>query len=282
MTARSLRRLQQWFAGVVEHRGTAADALHSGPLARIVPPAKVDAVIAANPRLDAAGMLDIYNGGYLARLVEVLEGDYAAVRQLLGEAGFRDLVAAYLAAYPSRHPNLNRLGRHFPAFVRTRRRLPKRAFVTELAELELALCLAFDAPEFTAMTPAAIAAVPPARWDRARLCANPSLQLLTFRFPVDRCYQNWKDGGELVVPAAERSWLVVHRREDRVWRQRLSRVQFGVLQRLCRGAPLAEALAVARAGEPVGDWFAGFARDGLFTGLGRSRHSAPTEPSRRA
>lgn len=269
MSALPLRRLQRWMSHVVQHAGTATDALAERSSRALVSSRALAAgdVLVPNPRMSPAAMLDVYNGGYLARLVEVLQSDHGALQQVLGEDGFRALVARYLQRHPSRHPNLNVLGRHLPAFVRTQRVLPHRAFLFELATLEVALTRAFDAPEFTPLAPDAIAAVPQARWDRVRFTPNPSVQLYAFRFPVDRCYQSWKDGASLVVPAAEPSWLLVHRQDDRVWRQRLTKSAFRVLQRLCDGRPLGEALAAARPGEPVAEWFQGFARDGLFTAL---------------
>ena len=269
MKSLPLRTLQRWLAGIVEHPATADVAMRSRPVDRLVPRRVVEAgaVVRRNPRMSAAEMLQVYNGGYLARLVEVLQGDYGAVQHALGEAAFHDLVARYLQAFPSRHPNLNQLGRSLPRFL-ARQRLPHRAFLVELARLELAVSTAFDAPESTPLDPGVLATVPPERWDHARFTASPSLQLLVTRFPTDVYYQGWKEGAAPARPPAPvRSWLAVFRRDDRVWRQRLTQSSFAVLSALVAGAPLGRALRAARAGEPVGEWFQGFARDGLFTAV---------------
>ncbi|MCA8948191.1 MAG: putative DNA-binding domain-containing protein [Planctomycetes bacterium] len=265
--ANELRTLQRWFAGVVEHPRTADVAIRSRALDAMIPRAEVErgAVIAPNPRLDAAGMLQIYNGAYLARLVEVLEGEFGAVAHVLGHCEFQALVARYLAAFPSRHPNLNRLGREFPAFVRRQRKVPQRAFLAELAELELACSIAFDAAEFEPLTAERLGAVRPEQWATARFVPNPSLQLLTFRHPVDHFYQPWKQDEPVPVPAPERSQVAVFRRDDQVWRQRLTRPMYAVLKALADGTALPDALAKAPPGEPVQQWFQGFAADGLFT-----------------
>lgn len=270
MKSLPLRTLQRWLAGIVEHPATADVALRSRPVDRLVPRRSVEAgaVLRGNPRMSAADMLQIYNGGYLARLVEVLQGDYGAMQHALGEAAFRDLVARYLQVFPSRHPNLNQLGRALPKFVARQRRLPHRAFLAELAELELAVSTAFDAPGSLPLDPSELAAISPERWDHARFTASPSVQLLVSRFPTDVYYQSWKEGAAPAnPPRPSRSWLVVFRRDDRVWRQRLTQASFAVLSALVAGAPLARALRAARPGEPVGEWFAGFARDGLFTAV---------------
>jgi hypothetical protein len=261
-----LRRLQRWFALCVEHPATADIAIASRAGSALVPRALVDGrVIARNPRMDAAAMLQVYNGGYLERLIEVMQSDYGGVQHVLGERAFRALVARYLELHPSRHPNLNQLGLRFPAFVRAQRRLPHRAFVAELARLECAIQVAFDAPEFTPLAVAAIARVPAARHAAARFTANPSLQLFAFAHPVDEYFQAWKDEHPIAVPRARASWLAVYRRNDSVWRQRLARSEFRVLGALVRGRPIAAALALAKQNEPLAAWFEGFARDGFFT-----------------
>lgn len=267
----SLRALQRWFAAVVVHPGTVDDAFADRRVQRLAADRAPQSLLVPPADGDLATRCGVYNGGYLERLIEVLQGDYGAVRHALGDAAFRGLVARYLERHPSRHPNLNRLGRAFPAFVRAQRSLPQRAFVAELAQLELALTIAFDAPEFTPLAAGALQQVPAAQWARARLVANPSLQLLTFRHPVDAFYQAWKEGHPIAVPKPAPSWLLVHRRDDVVWRHRLVRGQHRVLQALVAGEPLAAALAKAPAEAPVGDWFAEGAREGWFTAVRRGR-----------
>lgn len=267
----SLRALQRWFAAVVVHPGTVDDAFADHRVRRLVPGRAPQDLLVQPLAGELATRCAVYNGGYLERLVEVLQGDFGAVQHGLGEPAFRALVARYLQRHPSRHPNLNQLGRAFPAFVRTQRTLPQRAFVAELAQLELAVSRAFDAAEFTPLAADALAAVPPAKRGAIRLAANPSLQLLAFRHPVDVWYQAWKEGAPIAVPAPQRSWLAVHRRDDRVWRHRLSQPQFAVLSALVDGQPLETALAKAPATAPVGTWFTEWGQNGWFTAVRRGR-----------
>lgn len=268
-----LRRLQRWFALVVEHPSTADVAIGSRSAAALVPARAVASleILRGNPRMTPAQQLQVYNGGYVARLVEVLQGDFGAVQHVVGEEHFRALVARYVALHPSRHPNLNQLGRHFPAFLARQRRLEHRAFLVELARLELAMSRAFDAPEFTPLGQADIAAVPPDNWDVARLVLNPSVQLLSFAHPVDVFFQAWKEEKPAAVPERTASWLCVYRRDDRVWRQRLARPAHAVLSALAAGQPLANALQRAGDQASVGEWFRGFASVGLFTAIEHPR-----------
>ncbi len=263
----SLRALQRWFALVTEHPATADVAIRSRAAAAIVPPRAVRAheVVLGNARMSPTDQLQVYNGAYLARLIEVLQGDYGALQQALGEEDFRALLAKFLVAHPSRHPNLNQLGAPLPAFVARQRSLPQRAFLAELATLERAVAEAFDAPEFRSVTGEEMAAVPPEQWGKARLQLNPSVRLFAFRHPVDVFYQTWKEEKPVRMPALVPSWLCVYRKDDRVWRQRLAKPAHAVLSALAAGRPLGEAIERAAGAEQVGEWFQGFASDGLFT-----------------
>jgi len=261
--------MQRWFALVTEHPATADVAIRSRAAATIVPPRAVRErqVVLGNERMAPTDQLQVYNGAYLARLVEVLQGDYGALQHVLGEDDFRELMTKFLGAHPSRHPNLNQLGAPLPAFVARQRSLPQRAFLAELATLERAVAEAFDAPEFRAVTPEEMAAVPPEQWGKARLRVNPSVQLFAFRHPVDVFYQAWKEEKPVPVPARAANWLCVYRNDDRVWRQRLAKPAHAVLSALAAGRPLGEAIECAAGAEQVGEWFQGFARDGLFTAI---------------
>lgn len=276
-----LRELQRWFAYVVEHPATADVAIATRTATAIVPARAVAnrELVLGNARMAPTDQLQVYNGAYLARLVEVLQGDHGALQHVLGEPAFHALMAKFLAAHPSRHPNLNQLGAPLPAFVASRRSLPQRAFLAELATLERAVAESFDAPEFRAVTPDEMAAVPPERWGKARLQLNPSVRLFAFRHPVDPFYQAWKEDQPIAVPKPAPSWLLVYRRDDRVWRQRLAKPAHAVLTALAAGQPLGAAIEQAAGAEQVGEWFRDFARDGLFTAItfrqvrGRRRRS---------
>ena len=52
----------------------------------------------------------VYQGMYLLRMIEALEGDYPAVAHFLGDEEFAELVTRYVAAHPSTSYTFNRLG----------------------------------------------------------------------------------------------------------------------------------------------------------------------------
>ena len=271
--APALRTLQRWMAHVMRHPATADVAVRSRPARALLPLRAVLAgeVVKPNDRMSVTDRLQVYNGGYLARLQEVLASDYGALQQLLGERRFARLCADYVDAHPSRHPNLNQFGRELPAFVARQRGLPHRAFAAELAALELAISESFDAPGFAPLAKGRLAAIAPADWPRARLVCNPSLRLCAFRFPVNAYYIAFKRDERPRPGRPRASHVAVFRKDWLVWRQELKPAAFAVLAALARGTPLARALTAARGDDTVGHWFESWAQDGLFTDIAFAR-----------
>jgi hypothetical protein len=261
--------LQEWLAFVVRHPATADVAVRARAARAMFAAAAVraGAVVKLDDRMPVTDRLQVYNGGYLARLVEVMAADYGGVQQLVGADRFQELVAGYVTAHPSRHPNLNQLGRRFPAFVRRQRSLPHRAFAAELAELELAMALAFDAEPCVPIDLGALQALSPARQGRVRFAFNPSVRLLACRYPTNGWFQAWKDEESPPPPALARTWVCVYRKDWRVFRLGLQARPFAVLRALATGQPLAAALGRAGGDPAVGTWFQTWAAEGLFAAV---------------
>lgn len=269
--ASDLGTLQAWMRHVVQHEADAATAVRAPQCRALLPSPAVrrGTVVRHAANATALQRLDVYNGGYLARLTEVLASDYPGLRHALGETSFRDLAQAYVAHHPSRHPNLNQLGRHVPAFVGAQRRLPHRAFLRDLAMLELSMCEAFDAPEFAPLSATELQQVPPERWPRARLPLNPSVRLVRTVHPVDEYLQAVLEGEQpTLAPVRRAAHVVVHRREHRVWRWPVPRHILDVLRALDGGATLEAALARGRPpAADVAKWFQQLTAAGLFAAV---------------
>lgn len=257
----ALRDLQRAFAAALFAPG---QPLRERLRARI---GKRFATRAKRPAFGAAARMGVYTHAYAARLVEVLAGDYGALRGWLGEHEFGTLARAYLAAHPSRHPNLNQLGARLPAFLRRSR---ADRFVLDLARLELALTRAFDAAEFTPLAAGALAVLPPARWQHARLVVNPSVQVFRVSAAAADFHAAWRRGDAESWQAPRRAGvatLCVFRADDRLGRRELPRPAATLLHALRRGEPLARAVARVPAGSPVDAWFAQWRADGIFAAL---------------
>jgi hypothetical protein len=242
-----LARLQRWMQAVIVDPAEAAQA-PSAPAARAeVPPERVGDVVLPSARLSAVERVGIYHDMYLLRMEEALASDYPGLKHLLGDRAFSELVAGYVREYPSRHFSLNRLGDHLADYVARAPRVRERAFCHDLARLEGALARVFDAPQMPAATADAIAAVPPERWERARLVPIAAFDLLAFRYPVGAYLDSVTDArGHRHPPRRRRdTWAVVYRRDFSVWRQDLGRPAYRLLSALAAGRPVGEAVMMA-------------------------------------
>jgi hypothetical protein len=247
-SAPSLLAAQRWLAAAVRRgRPAALPGWLAGTGSAFAPRARVH----------------VYTFAYAARLVEVLAGDYPAVRAHLGARRFERLARAYVRARPSTAPVLASFGTGFPAFLR---RADAGAFVADLARLELALTHAFDAAEFVPLAAASLASATPAQWPRLRLALNPSVQLLRLPAAVVDGFAAWQRGERVRVRGASRGTVdvLVVRVGDRLVRHQLPRPAANVLRRLQRGASLGRAIAGVAPTAPLGAWFAQWRADGLF------------------
>lgn len=134
------------------------------------------ASLLGGPALSAEQGLAIYHNAYRARLLEALRGDYPAVHGWLGDAQFDALVGAYIAAHPSRHFSLRWLGAELASFIETYLVPAQAAPLGELARLEWAFGLAFDAAAAEALSLAQMASLPAEDWPNLQVRLLPSVQ----------------------------------------------------------------------------------------------------------
>ncbi len=263
----ALGRLQRWMSLVVRHPADAAAAVREEAARALIPAGAVLAGDVVKPCATMAPLqrLDVYNGGYLSRLIEVLETDYGALKYALGDDEWQELAKAYVYAFPSHHPNLNQFGQHLPGFIATRAPAQRQPFLSDLARLLWAMVESFDAPEFAPLDVTTLQSLDQADWARVVLRPNPSLRLLAFAFPVDRYLQDFFDGKAPAAPAPAASFACVYRKDGRVWRTRLPEPIHRILGALAAGETFARALdAGGDHGEDVARWFQEWSADGVF------------------
>ncbi len=182
---RRLWRLIAWPEGV-------AAALGGEPPG--TPP--LDSVVRSDARLGAESRLDVYANAYFFRIHDVLAEDYPTLRAVLGETDFHDLVTSYLAVHPSTHPSLRWIGGRLPGFLRehpaaagVRARCPVAA---DLAGLEWATEMAFDAADSRAATRDDLGRLAPEAFDALPLRLRPSVRLLRLAWPVHELRAAWR------------------------------------------------------------------------------------------
>jgi hypothetical protein len=267
----SLDRLQRWMHEVVVHPGTVEDAL-AGPSSSAPSAERIEDILLPSRTLTAPQRIEIYHAMYPLRMGEALSSDYPALHHYLGDAGFAELVRAYVQAHPSRGYTLNRLGDHLPEFVKTAPGLRRPDFCHDLARLELAITEVFDAPETPPLSEAAIASVPPDAWERAVLTPVAAFRLLSFRYPVNAYLQTVKDDNHDHPKARLKdTWVAVYRRDYAGYRLELRRSAHDLLAELVAGRSLGEALtrAVRLGGRAPSEhelfrWFREWVSGGVF------------------
>ena len=94
----------------------------------------------------------IYATGLVPRVVEALEDDYPALRRIVGQGPFRSLAARYIESHPSGSSDLGQVGAHLATFLRTDPLSEGLSFLSDLAELEWSLSLAFIAADAEPVT----------------------------------------------------------------------------------------------------------------------------------
>lgn len=271
MPTPSLKSLQSWLSVVIRHPATSALAIASPAACTWFRPSSVRAgeIVKPSSTQTPEQRLDVYNGGYLARLVEAIESDYRGVSAVLGHGEFHRLVARYVVHHPSRHPNLNRFGKRLPEFLARNLADKRRAFLLDLARLERAITYAFDAPEFTPLAARDLGSVPSEDLGRLVLTPNPSLRIMRFAFPVDPFLAEVLERDHVpALPRRRTCNVAVFRHDGRVWRAALAANEAKVLRALCAGKPLGRALhRVAAPPERIGEWFQRWSRDGFFVAI---------------
>jgi hypothetical protein len=210
------------------------------------PPLPAEALLAGTPDLSASERVAIYADMYLWRLVDALREDYPKLAALLGDERFFALAEAYVREHPSDRPDLGRLGRNLPAFLR---HVPatERPDLADLAALEWARAEVFlEAPATTAGREA-LAALPPEAFPGARLVPVPALRLLAVDHDAAAVWRRIEQGEAAGEPIAAATPLAVWRSGFEVFHARIEPDE-------------ARALATALAGDPLSQVCAAFER----------------------
>jgi hypothetical protein len=228
-SAPSLRELQRWLTSVCTH----PDGLLSGGLPSWRSQ-KLERLVKPGPRLSAMARVQIYNEGYFARLVECLADDYPALSYALGEETFSCLARGYIANHPSRSRSLNAYGQHMRRFCR---------FAADLARLEWALVEVVHEPVSESLAVDALATIPAARWQTARLLPSRALRVLGFDYPVNDFFRAFREERAPQLPLRAPSATAVYRQGLSLWRMDLEPRAALLLKDLVAGVPLAAAVA---------------------------------------
>lgn len=208
---------------------------HSGATLRTVARHVVDA-----GKVGAETRLSIYASGYQLRLVEALGTEFETLKVLAGEAGFDRLCRSFIAAHPSRTPNLRWYGDKLAGHLASTAPFSRRPVLTETARFEWAIGLAFDAADDPVLAFEDLAAMPPQSWPGLRFTLHASVRWLDLAWNVPDLFQA-RDGDTVLKPRRHRrayTWCIWRR--DLVPRfRKLQADEAWALDAAARGVPFA-------------------------------------------
>ena len=222
-------RLTDWQLAFEQHLLTESPVASAGFAATLM----------GGPTLDVETGLAIYHNAYLARLQEVLRHDFSATHYWLGDDEFALLAEAYVRRYPSGHYSLRWLGERLPGFITEHLIAEQSAPLAELARLEWAFTLAFDAPQGQPLSLNDMAQLPPEAWPDLQVTLGPSVQQLLCHFNTVAIWRASKDDADFPGSHAHAFAQVCL-----VWRH----------QNVCHYRSLESAEACALAGMVTSGW----------------------------
>ncbi|HTL48841.1 MAG TPA: DUF692 family protein [Verrucomicrobiae bacterium] len=217
--------------------------------------------------------MDVYAGGYAARMRDALDDVYEALNRILGEKLFWEMAQAYAAEYPSQEYNLSLAGRHLPEFLQKQNPITaKFPFLPDLAALERLVAASFHAFDEKPLAPSDLAGLSPDDFERIRIFFQPSVAVMKSAWPVcDLWEARNAPAGKLNVPFEGRPQnVLVGRRDLKVHCQVLDGRQVLLLELLLSGKTLGEACEILLQGGdeplPVSEWFAQWMAAGFLRG----------------
>lgn len=198
----------------------------------------LDAVV-GNATADAAERVGIYVHAYSARLVEALENEFLTLRFAAGDDTASEILHAYVAATPSTLRNVRWYGKDLAQFLRAAAPWRDTPAFAELAELDWAISVSFDAADEACIAEADIAVVPFERWGEMILRLPHHVRLNTAAWNVWQVRQA-RDRA-LPCPKLRRlefpqTWIV-SRQELEVHYRQLEADETAALEAVARGLP---------------------------------------------
>jgi len=228
--------------------------------------------VVGTDRVPIGTRLEIYGGGYGARLTEALETNFPVLAQLLGEVDFAELASAYIRAHDSTFASIRYYGGALADFLAQDPAYADIPLLAELARWEWVMTETFDAADAPALEASALGGIAPEEWAELRFQWHPSIRRVQLRWNVPQIWKALTGQAERPEPrltAEAEQWLM--------WRKDL--------EIFFRSLPPSEAAALdaARTGSSFGElcellctWVdeaaapahaAGFLREWLQSGL---------------
>lgn len=206
-----------------------------------------------SPRGDSdARRFAVYRNNVHVGLVGVLAAKYPVCARLVGTQFFTAMARLYVADHKPASPIMQHYGAGFAAFIEGFD--PARAvpYLADMARLEEAWSIAYNAADLVPMSVAALATIDQAGLPELRLAAHPAAGLISSAFPIGSIWSAHQAEGLLVRPGAEA--VLVSRPALEVMVTVIPHADALFLHHLLEGADLGTAVAFATGLEDAFDF----------------------------
>jgi hypothetical protein len=220
--------------------------------------------------LAAEARLAIYRHHVLASLTDVLASAYPVIRRLVDPRFFAYAADAFIRRHPPAGPCLHEYGGDLPEFLADFPACRHLEYLADVGRLEWAMHVAAHAEDAIPLGPAALAAVDPRDLGDLKFTFDPSLSLVSSRWPIDRIWRANQPGLDDTVDLAAGGVDLEVRRQDEVLFRELTRptceFRRALLDGHCLAVAAERALAVDRALD-LAAMLAALLQDGVLTGV---------------
>ena len=193
------------------------------------------------------GGMGVYHDNHRANVRQALELAYPALRRLVGDEYFVQLVAQYRMSTPSRSGDLHHAGAGFASFVHahfsTANAAARYACLGDVAALEWAWQEVFVAEDAPTLEPNALASIAESSWPALRFRLHPACRLVGSRYPIHALWIANRDaaGDATVDLDAGADYVFLTRPQHEILVRRITPAAFEFLCALQARTTLAEA-----------------------------------------
>lgn len=236
----------------------------------------LDEVEGIPPNLIHGNRFSVYQEGYVARLVEVLEEAYEAVVAIIGHERFHALAESYIRKHPSQTTNINHYGREMNLFLKGEPLLKEFPFLSDLARWEWMIIESFHAGALPALTSSDIAAL--SNWAEVSIVLQPHIHIMKSEWnllELWNCRTN-PEKKDALPELRQPTQLLVYRQGTELRTVSIGSACYDLLAGLKGGLSFGEALSGLEdraSGAEVSSWFSEWMALGFFTSVQSSTSS---------
>lgn len=169
--------------------------------------ADIEKAIVDSEKVPVSQRLFIYLDSYRCRLIDSLASNFPTLKDYLGFETFHQFASTYIDKYPSPYRSIRWYGHIFADYLREQH----QPFLSELAEFEWKMTLAFDASDEEVLKIEEMAAIPPETWADIRFNPLSSLQRIDCYWNSIELWQALSNDEEPAKPTKSstcKSWVL--------------------------------------------------------------------------